>query len=110
MCIHLHSVTARFGLAVAMALGVLFASSLAAAQPAPKVFRVGVLANGGRTPDGAAPAPLRDSLARLGYVEGKNIPYEARFAEGGAERLPGRAAGPGRLKGAGAAAPGGPAP
>ena len=57
-------------------------------QTAQKVFRVGHLAGSGRTPDGAPPAPLRDALRKLGYVEGRNISYEARFAEGKLERLP----------------------
>ena len=75
-----------------MVLAVLAASPVVKAQPPLKVFRVGFLAVGGRTPDGAAPAQLREGLARLGYVEGKNITYEARFAEGMHERLTGLAA------------------
>ena len=35
---------------------------------------------------------LKSDLARLGYVEGKNIVFEARFPEGQLERLPGFAA------------------
>ena len=42
----------------------------------------------GRNPDGAPPRPLREALRELGYVEGKNIVYEARLAEGMFERLP----------------------
>ena len=42
----------------------------------------------GRTADGAPPRPLREALRELGYVESKNIVYEARFAEGMFERLP----------------------
>jgi putative ABC transport system substrate-binding protein len=53
-----------------------------------KVFRVGLLVAGGRTPDGGPPAPLRDGLRELGYVEGKNLAYETRFAESRPERLP----------------------
>jgi hypothetical protein len=33
-------------------------------------------------------APLRDGLRELGYVEGKNVAYETRFAESRPERLP----------------------
>ena len=61
---------------------------LAASQPAQKVFRVGHLAAAGRTPDGAPPRPIRETLRGLGYVEGQNIVYEARFAEARVERLP----------------------
>lgn len=73
------------------------ASALAASlpgraqQPLPRVFRMGFLSTGGRTPDGAPPAPLREALRGLGYVEGRNIAYEARFAEGVMERTPGLA-------------------
>jgi ABC-type uncharacterized transport system substrate-binding protein len=58
------------------------------AQPSPqRVFHVAHLSMGGRTPDGSAPGPLRESLRALGYVEGQNIAYEARFAEGEPARI-----------------------
>ena len=55
---------------------------------------------GGGRPDTrrCAARPLREGLRALGYVEGQNIAYEARFAEGKAERLPGLAAELVRLK------------
>src|SRR5262245_56594095 len=62
---------------------------LAWAQKETKVFRVGMLSNWGAGPVFAA---LKSDLARLGYVEGKNIVFEARFPEGQLERLPGFAA------------------
>jgi len=65
---------------------------LAVSQPAQKVFRIGHLAAGGRTPDGAPPRALRESLRELGYVEGQNVAYQARFAEAKWDRLPGLAA------------------
>ena len=61
-------------------------------------FRVGYLSIFGRPPDGAPPGPLREGLRGLGYVEGKNIVYEARFADGAVDRLPGLAAELVRLK------------
>jgi ABC-type uncharacterized transport system substrate-binding protein len=64
---------------------VLPATTTALAQQ--KVFRVGLLGAGGRTSDGGPPAPLREGLRDLGYVEGKNVTYESRFAEGRPERL-----------------------
>ena len=55
-------------------------------EQAPKTPRVGFLAPQGRS------LPLfdafRQGLAELGYVEGKNIVIESRFAEGQYERFP----------------------
>jgi putative ABC transport system substrate-binding protein len=82
----------RYAFIVAVALGLLTAPCVAAAQAPQKVFRVGLLAEGARTPDGAPPGPLRQALGKLGYVEGRNVTYEARFAEGKMDRLAGLAA------------------
>ena len=57
------------------------------AQPAARVYRVGFFA-GTATADGKAPQPLRKALDALGFVEGRNVVYEARFSGGRAERLP----------------------
>jgi putative ABC transport system substrate-binding protein len=58
----------------------------AEAQQAPKVARVGFLAPQGRS------LPLFEAfqkgLADLGYVEGRNVVIEPRFAEGHYERFP----------------------
>jgi putative ABC transport system substrate-binding protein len=63
--------------------------SFVLAQPKDKkAFRIGLLSGAGRTPDGNAPRLFRDALSGFGYVEGKNVVYDARFAEGEAERLP----------------------
>jgi putative tryptophan/tyrosine transport system substrate-binding protein len=59
----------------------------ALAQPAGKVHGVGFLAGGGAPPDSAVPAPLRQALAELGYVEGKNVAYTGRWADAKMERL-----------------------
>jgi putative tryptophan/tyrosine transport system substrate-binding protein len=88
----------RGGFILVLALGVLTAPFLAASQPSQRVYRVGLLAAGGRTPDGAPPRALREGLHGLGYVEGKNVAYEARFAEAKMERLPDLAAELVRLK------------
>lgn len=77
---------------VSTVLGMLAAAGLSSAQSPPGVFHVGYLAAGGRTPDGGAPGVLRESLRALGYVEGRNIVYEVRFAEGKLDRLPALAA------------------
>ena len=86
------SLVVRSALVGCLAVTFLAASSLAAAQPRPKEFRLGHLFGGARTPDGLPPGPLREGLRELGYVEGRNVTYEARFAEGKLDRLPGLAA------------------
>ncbi len=78
---------------ISMMAGGLLAAPLAAeAQPVGKVWRIGYLANGARTPDGGPPAALRQALLELGYVEGKTVTYAARWAEAKHDRLPGLAA------------------
>ncbi len=75
---------------ISMMAGGLLAAPLAAeAQPAGKVWRIGYLANGARTPDGGPPAALRQALLELGYVEGKTVTYVGRWAEAKRDRLPG---------------------
>ncbi len=70
----------RAALAVALAVGILAAPLTAGAQPAGKVFRIGVLGAG-------SPELLRQSLRELGYVEGLNLAFEWRGAEGKTERF-----------------------
>lgn len=73
-------------LAAALAAGIF--APVAAAQPQPP-YRVGILAAGGRTVFIDA---LTDTMRELGYVEGRNVVIERRFAEGDIDRLPGLAA------------------
>lgn len=72
----------------------LLGAGLAAAAPPPgsKTWHVGFLAGGARPPDGAAPLALRQALQELGYVEGRNVAYQARWADAKTARLPGLAA------------------
>jgi putative ABC transport system substrate-binding protein len=74
-------------------LFVLGASALAAplasfAQQQGKIWRVGVLGAGSPSGWMAMVDALRAGLRDLGYVEGKNIIIEYRWAEGKYERLP----------------------
>ncbi len=83
-----------------LGLGLLAAPRAAEAQPAGKVFRLGLL---GTVPP-TDPGTLRiwdgflEGLRQLGYVEGQNIVIERRFSEGRYERLPALAAELVRLK------------
>ena len=64
------------------------AMPLADAQQAGKTYRIGYLAAGARSTDGAPPASLRQALQELGYGEGKNVIYVGRWAEARREELP----------------------
>ncbi len=65
----------------------LIAPRIADAQQSVKVPRIGVLAS--YSPDDANPAyALREGLREFGYVEGKNIAIEWRWARGNAQRYP----------------------
>jgi putative tryptophan/tyrosine transport system substrate-binding protein len=77
--------------------GSFLAAPLAAqAQSAGKVYRVGVLSAGSLiNPEIQA---FRETLRALGWVEGRNIAIESRFAEGRTDRLAGLAADLVRLK------------
>ena len=69
--------------------GIFITSSHLMAQTRPqKAVRVAYLAVGSRTSDSKPPTMLIEALAGLGYIEGKNIAYVARFAEGKVEILP----------------------
>jgi len=67
--------------------GSLLAVLLAAeAQPAGKVWRIGLLAAGRPPANLAIKGPFHQGLDDLGYVEGRNVVIEYRFAEGKLER------------------------
>src|SRR5882724_2243020 len=67
--------------------GTLFALCLPAeAQQPTKIPRVGFLAGTKPAPVAARVAAFRQGLRELGYVEGKNIVVEWRYAEGKADR------------------------
>jgi ABC-type uncharacterized transport system substrate-binding protein len=54
----------------------------AAAQPAPKVYRIGYLGYFACSEDPVLRVPFRQGLRELGYVEGHNVVIECRSAEG----------------------------
>jgi len=61
---------------------------VAEAQPAARVYRVGVLANALETADGPQFEAFLDGLRKLGYVGDKNLHIEWRSSEADFDRLP----------------------
>ncbi|HEV8723071.1 MAG TPA: ABC transporter substrate-binding protein [Candidatus Binatia bacterium] len=72
--------------------------SLAEAQPAKKIPLVGFLVPGSHSSYSARIEAFQQSLRDLGYIEGKNINIEYRYAEGKFDRVPDLAAEMARLK------------
>jgi len=73
------------------------APSAQAQQPG-KIFRIGFLDSGTASGSAVLLKAFRDELSRLGWIEGKNITIEYRFAEQKPERAPELAADLVRLK------------
>ncbi len=78
---------------------VLLAPPLAAeGQPTGKVYRIGLILTATPSESAHLVKALDEGLRELGYVEGRNVMFERRFAEGRQERLPALAADLVRLK------------
>jgi putative ABC transport system substrate-binding protein len=78
----------RVALTVTLGLTLLAAPLAAEAQQAGKVYRVGFLGNSSAALEANLVGPFREGLRELGYVEGRNIVIEYRWAEGKYERFP----------------------
>jgi putative ABC transport system substrate-binding protein len=72
----------------AMLLVLLTALPITNAQQGAKVYRVGHLSGSGEVASKAFVDAFREGMRELGYVEGKNLVLEGRYAEGKVERLP----------------------
>jgi ABC-type uncharacterized transport system substrate-binding protein len=68
------------------------------AQPTGKIFRIGFLDDSTASSITVRLETFRQELIKLGWIEGKNVVLEYRFAEGKLERLPELAADLVRLK------------
>jgi putative ABC transport system substrate-binding protein len=68
--------------------GLLAARLAVEAQPAGKVYRIGVIVTAAPNETEHVIKALDEGLRELGYVEGQNIVLERRFAEGQQQRLP----------------------
>jgi putative tryptophan/tyrosine transport system substrate-binding protein len=86
-------------LALSLLSSLLFAPcSSVDAQQAGKIFRIGFLDVGTASGSATLVDAFRQELSKLGWIEGKNIGIEYRFAEQKSERLPELAADLARLK------------
>lgn len=90
MPLQIHRPTARRRLLIALAAGALAAPFGSLAQQQGKVWRVGFLSQRARPDslDSDVFGTFRRGMRELGYVEGKNLVIEWRFADGKIERLP----------------------
>ena len=92
--------TSRRELLIALGAGALAAPLGSFAQQRPKVWRIGHLEFGSRqmSLDTGRQGAFLQGMRELGYAEGKHFVFEARYADGNADRLDGFAAELVRLK------------
>jgi len=83
---------------LAIAFTLAFGGAVVQAQQTGKVFCIGFLDNSTASGSAILVDALRQDLSKLGWIEGKNITIEYRFAEQKLERLPELAAQLVRLK------------
>ena len=83
---------------LAIALTFAFGGAVVDAQQAGKIFRIGFLDASTASGIAVLVEAFRQELSKLGWIEGKNITIEYRFAEQKSERLPELAADLVRLK------------
>ena len=84
--------TSRRRFVASLAAGLLASPRCALAQPSPRVYRLGILFLGGSSGGPGTLDAIRARLGDLGYVEGRNLVIESRYAQGQSERLPALAA------------------
>ena len=70
-----------------IAAGAFLSAPIAESQQAPKIYRIGYLSSASPSSPISFDA-LRQSLRELGYVEGRNISFEARWTEGNVAAAP----------------------
>jgi len=83
---------------IAIAVAFAIYGAVAEAQQTGKILRIGFLDNSTASGMAVLAEAFRQELSKLGWIEGKNISVEYRFAEGKNDRLPELAADLVRLK------------
>ena len=83
---------------ILLVVAVVVVAAIAEAQQPTKIPRIGYLSAASPSAVSARIEAFRQGLRELGYVEGKNIVIEWRYAEGKLDRLPALAAELVRLK------------
>jgi putative ABC transport system substrate-binding protein len=76
------------GIGFIITLGILLGSLAAQAQQTGNVYRIGFLGNSTAALEVNLVGPFREGLRDLGYVEGRNVLIEYRWAEGKYDRFP----------------------
>jgi putative ABC transport system substrate-binding protein len=76
------------GLGLGLAVAAMIGSGAASAQSAARIFRVGYIVVATPEEQVHLTRAFEDALRDLGYVEGRNVVFERRFAHGDAQRLP----------------------
>ena len=79
------------GLAIVLPLSLILAPLAAEAQQPTRVQRIGVLTTGSLSAGEHLFKVFQERLREFGYIEGRNVAFEARGADGKNERLPGLA-------------------
>lgn len=82
----------RLPFIVTITLIILAAAFTADAQEPPKIYRIGLQVVSPRDLNATRIETFREGLRELGYVEGKNVMIEYRYAEGKLDLLPSLAA------------------
>ena len=72
---------------IAIAVTLMGLAVQAEAQQPKKLFRIGLLTGSTLAPS-SSPASIEQGLVKLGYVEGQNVAFERRSANGQMDRLP----------------------
>ena len=80
------------GLGLGLAVAAMTGSGAASAQSAARIFRVGYIVVATPEEQAHLTKAFEDAMRDLGYVDGRDVAYERRFAHGDTGRLPDLAA------------------